>query len=208
VVQFTILTNGDAPSFSTAVVDESPCATRRSLVNVDAPGTPPGHLTLADRFRKMMAGVATPVSVVTSMNDGQPHGTTVSAFASLSKTPPMVVVALDRTSDLLALIRKCGRFGVNVLGADQAQLALAFARKGGTGKFDGVHWEPDHGLPRLPGATGWLACETAVLVDGGDHVLALGTVLAAETAKGLPLTYHDRIFGTHTALESRELGVG
>lgn len=175
-------------------------------MNVDTPSTPPGSLTLADRFRKMMAGVATPVSVVTGMSDGLPHGTTVSAFASLSKTPPMVLVALDRRSDLLALIQKTGRFGVNVLGADQSQLAMAFACKGGTGKFDGVRWEPDHGLPRLPGATGWLACETATLVDGGDHVLALGAVLAVETFKGLPLTYHDRIFGTHSALEACDLG--
>jgi hypothetical protein len=38
-------------------------------------------------------------------------------------------------------------------------------------------------------------------VDGGDHVVALGTVVAAETLDGLPLTYHGRVFGTHSALE-------
>jgi flavin reductase (DIM6/NTAB) family NADH-FMN oxidoreductase RutF len=156
---------------------------------------------LAGRFREVMAGVATPVSVVTSMADGLPHGTTVSAFASLSMAPPMVLVSLDRGSDLLALVRESGRFGVNVLGSTQSALALAFARKGGTGKFSGVPWEVDHDLPRLPGAPGWLACEVASLVEGGDHVVALGTVLAAETLDGLPLTYHSRVFGTHAALE-------
>jgi flavin reductase (DIM6/NTAB) family NADH-FMN oxidoreductase RutF len=157
--------------------------------------------TLADRFREVMAGVATPVSVVTSMADGLPHGTTVSAFASLSMAPPMVLVSLDRGSDLLALVRESGRFGVNVLGSTQSALALAFARKGGTGKFQGVRWEIDHDLPRLPGAPGWLACDVASLVEGGDHVVALGTVVAAETLDGRPLTYHGRVFGTHAALE-------
>jgi flavin reductase (DIM6/NTAB) family NADH-FMN oxidoreductase RutF len=156
---------------------------------------------LQTRFREVMAGVATPVSVVTGMAGGLPHGTTVSAFASLSMTPPMVLVSLDRQSELLSLIRESGRFGVNVLGADQSALALAFARKGGTGKFNGVRWEIDHDLPRLPGAPGWLACEVAQLVDGGDHVVALGTVVAAETVDGRPLTYHGRLFGTHAALE-------
>jgi flavin reductase (DIM6/NTAB) family NADH-FMN oxidoreductase RutF len=165
-----------------------------------APQTAP-DATLADRFREVMAGVATPVSVVTSMADGLPHGTTVSAFASLSMAPPMVLVSLDRGSDLLALVRESGRFGVNVLGSTQSALALAFARKGGTGKFSGVRWEVDHGLPRLPGAPGWLACDVAALVEGGDHVVALGTVVAAETLDGLPLTYHGRVFGTHSALE-------
>jgi flavin reductase (DIM6/NTAB) family NADH-FMN oxidoreductase RutF len=160
--------------------------------------------TLADRFREVMAGVATPVSVVTSMAGGLPHGTTVSAFASLSMDPPMVLVSLDRASDLLALVRESGRFGVNVLGSSQSALALAFARKGGTGKFNGVRWEVDHDLPKLPGAPGWLACDLATLVDGGDHVVALGTVVAAQTSHGQPLTYHLRNFGTHAALEADE----
>jgi|tagenome__1003787_1003787.scaffolds.fasta_scaffold20836760_3 flavin reductase (DIM6/NTAB) family NADH-FMN oxidoreductase RutF len=157
---------------------------------------------LQDRFREVMAQVPTPVSVVTSMGDGLPHGTTVSAFASLSMTPPMVLVSLDRGSDLLALVRETGRFGVNVLGAEQSALALAFARKGGTGKFDGIRWEVADGLPRLPGAPGWLAAEVETLVDGGDHVVALGRVTAAESTAGRPLTYHGRIFGTHAALEA------
>ena len=154
---------------------------------------------LPEKFREVMAGVATPVSVVTAMGHGAPHGTTVSAFASLSMSPPMVLVSLDRGSDLLALVRETGRFGVNVLGATQSALALAFARKGPE-KFTGVDWDDDHGLPRLPGAPGWLACQVTALVEGGDHVVALGTVVAADTAHGQPLTYHARVFGTHTAL--------
>ena len=157
---------------------------------------------LAEQFREVMAGVATPVSVVTAVSaDGVPHGTTVSAFASLSMDPPMVLVSLDRGSDLLALVRDTGRFGVNVLGSTQSALALSFARKGAD-KFASVDWVPDQGLPRLPGAPGWLACEVASLVEGGDHVVALGTVLAADTADGAPLTYHSRVFGTHAALEA------
>jgi flavin reductase (DIM6/NTAB) family NADH-FMN oxidoreductase RutF len=46
-----------------------------------------------------------------------------------------------------------------------------------------------------------LACEVETLVDGGDHVVALGLVVAAETTEGQPLTYHGRVFGTHAALD-------
>jgi flavin reductase (DIM6/NTAB) family NADH-FMN oxidoreductase RutF len=155
--------------------------------------------TVADEFRAVMAGVATPVSVVTTLAGGRPHGTTVSAFASLSMDPPMVLVSLDRGSSLLTRLAVGRAFGVNVLGSEQAPLALAFARKGAD-KFAGVGWEVDGGAPRLTGSSGWLACTVAQLVEGGDHVIVLGEVQRAETTAGPPLTYHARTFGTHAAV--------
>jgi flavin reductase (DIM6/NTAB) family NADH-FMN oxidoreductase RutF len=86
---------------------------------------------LHNAFKETMAGVATPVSIVTTMAFHQPCGTTVSAFTSLSLNPPMVLVSLDRGSDTLAAIRRSGRFGLNILGAHHAHTALAFANKGG-----------------------------------------------------------------------------
>lgn len=47
--------------------------------------------TTATQLKDVMAGVCTPVAVVTAMDGARPHGTTVSAFASLSMTPPMVL---------------------------------------------------------------------------------------------------------------------
>jgi flavin reductase (DIM6/NTAB) family NADH-FMN oxidoreductase RutF len=154
---------------------------------------------LSVSFRNVIAAVATPVCVVTALSGRGPHGTTVGAFAALSRNPPMVVVSLARTSELLAVIRCTLRFGVNVLGSAHADWAAAFARKGGAAKFAGVPWTLDGELPRLPD-TGWLACRVARLVDGGDHVLVLGDVLAAQPTDEPPLTYHCRMFGTHAAL--------
>lgn len=151
-------------------------------------------------FRQAMASVATPVSVVTATWDDEHYGATVSAFSSLSMDPPMVLVSLDRRSSLLAAIRSAGRFGLNILSVSQASTALQFASSRGAGKFDGVAWQPDAGLPRLEGALSWLACDLVELVEGGDHIIALGSVVSVETDEGFPLTYHRRVFGTHLAL--------
>ncbi|HEV7975676.1 flavin reductase family protein [Amycolatopsis sp.] len=163
-----------------------------------APGTT--ELVRLDTFRAVMATVCTPVSVITAMDGQRPHGTTVSAFASLSLEPPMVLVALALNSDLLRLVRATRRFGVNVLGRHQADLAQNFARKG-EDKFDDAEWCLAGGVPRLTGAPGWLVCQVTELVPGGDHLVALGAVIEAETGTGAPLTYHERRFGTHAALE-------
>ncbi|WP_329568415.1 flavin reductase family protein [Streptomyces sp. NBC_01361] len=157
-------------------------------------------------FRDAMATVASPVAVVTAMDGHRPHGTTVSAFASLSLTPPMVLTSLDNRSQLLTIIRRTGRFGLNILGAHQADLADVFARSG-PDKFDGVTWSPSQELPRLPGSAAWIAAEVDDYVGAGDHTVLLAHVHAAEQGKddlGIfrPLTYHHRSFGTHTPLAS------
>lgn len=148
-----------------------------------------------DEFIDALAWVCTPVSVVTSHHEGRPHGTTVSAFCSLSLDPPMVLVSLDQESDLLAMVSDSGRFGVNVLGHDQGELARRFARKGAD-KFDGVEWDLHRGVPRLAGAATWLACELERLLEGGDHLVAYGLVEHAESTPGDPLLYRNRSFGT------------
>jgi flavin reductase (DIM6/NTAB) family NADH-FMN oxidoreductase RutF len=155
--------------------------------------------TTAERFVATMSTVCTPVAVVTTMDGSRPHGTTVSAFASLSLAPPMVVVALDRGSALLPLVLESRRFGVNLLTSEQAGLAQAFARKGAA-KFDGVAWHLAAGMPRLSGPGGWLACDLHDTVEGGDHLVLLGAVADAAPSAADPLTYHGRRFGTHLVL--------
>ncbi|MET7844127.1 flavin reductase family protein [Streptomyces sp. NPDC005356] len=151
-----------------------------------------------------MAAVASPVAIVTTMDGHRPHGTTVSAFASLSLTPPMVLVSLDNRSQLLALIRRTGRFGLNILGTHQDGLAASFARSG-RDKFDDVIWSPSEDLPRLPGSAAWIAAEVDEYVSAGDHTVLLARVVTAEQGEESlsPLTYHRRAFGTHTPLRYR-----
>lgn len=151
-------------------------------------------------FRETMATVCTPVTVITALWDGLPYGTTVSAFMSLSMDPPLVLVSLDRASDLLQVVGQVCYFGVNVLSHEQADLAARFATKGGTEKFDGVAWHGHATVPRLPGVAGFLACHAARLLQGGDHIIIIGRVLAADAAGHAPLTYHRRTFGTHASL--------
>jgi flavin reductase (DIM6/NTAB) family NADH-FMN oxidoreductase RutF len=147
-----------------------------------------------------MAGVCTPVSVVTTIWQKLPFGTTVSAFTSLSMEPPMILISLDRKSELLARIRESGVFGLNILASHQPDVASNFAKKGGSGKFAGVVWELDGGVPRIPGANGFVGCQIAGLVEAGDHVVVLGHVRRADACERPPLTYHSRAFGTHTRL--------
>lgn len=148
---------------------------------------------VVDAFRETLSCVPGPVTVVTTLAAGRPHGTTVSAFCSLSADPPLVLVSLDRSSELLGLIGETGRFAVNLLAAGQEEIGLACARKGAD-KFDGVAWGHECGLPRIQGAAGWLACDVRELLPGGDHVIVVGLVTACETREVDALVYRRRRF--------------
>lgn len=150
-------------------------------------------------FREALGSVPTPVSVVTSFLDGEPRAATVGGFCSLSVTPPLVMVALDATSDLPNLIRDAGTFAVNVLATGQQGVARTFARSG-SGSFEGVAWTLDRGVPRLRGAAGWVLCRLEDLLPGGDHLIAVGHVMHAEVRDADPLLYGRRSFGTLAAL--------
>src|SRR6266851_2010607 len=68
-------------------------------------------------------------------------------------------------------------------------------------KFDGIEWFADADAPRLAGCHAWVALDTRQIIPGGDHMVVFGEVVDAEACAGhLPLTYHDRTFGTHIEL--------
>jgi flavin reductase (DIM6/NTAB) family NADH-FMN oxidoreductase RutF len=156
----------------------------------------PGADVPADLFRAVMGSVCTPVSVVTTFDNARPHGTTVSAFCSLSLTPPMVLVALDEGSALLQVVRGSSRFGVNVLSHEQGAIAGRFATKGDD-KFRDVAWESRSDVPHIMDSACWFACDVEQLVPGGDHTIVIGRVIETDHVDLPPLTYHRRGFGTH-----------
>ncbi|MFT3888945.1 MAG: flavin reductase family protein [Arachnia sp.] len=149
---------------------------------------------LEDAFREAMARVPAPVTVITTSLDGAPSGTTVSAFASLSIAPPMVLFALDNRGGMIDRLRASGRAGVNVLSGDQAEIAVRFASRHIGDRFEGLTWTEDHGLPRFDGAAAWLRCEHLTFEPGGDHTLVLGTVSEAISDGDSSLSYHLRTF--------------
>ena len=149
---------------------------------------------LEQAFREAMAHVSAPVTVITTCVDGVPSGTTVSAFASLSIAPPMVVFALDNRGGMIDRLRVTGRIGVNILAGDQAEIAQRFARRDLPDRFAGLAWQEDHGLPRFDGVAAWLRCEHLTFEPGGDHTLVLGTVTEASSADRPSLAYQMRQF--------------
>jgi flavin reductase (DIM6/NTAB) family NADH-FMN oxidoreductase RutF len=152
-------------------------------------------------FKRLMAGVPAPVTVVTTAVNGKAQGATVSSFTSLSLTPPLISIALIEGSSLLGAMRASGQFAVNLLNHRQADLAVAFASRS-EDRFAGVSWVWTAGLPQILDAASFVVCGLEQEVSAGDHALLFGRVSAAELSERPPLVYTARLFGTHSKLIS------
>jgi flavin reductase (DIM6/NTAB) family NADH-FMN oxidoreductase RutF len=140
-----------------------------------------------------MRAAVTGVSVVTTDGAGGRLGLTVSALASVSAEPAMLLVCISRRSPLVAAIRANGVFGVNVLGEGQAALADTFAgRTPSRFDFGAGSWEAGvTGAPLLADAAARFDCLVASTVEAGTHTVIVGDVLAAEAGEAAPLAYTD-----------------
>lgn len=147
-------------------------------------------------YRAAMRHVASPVAVVTTYVGDQPHGSTVSAFMSLSMHPPMLLVSLDNRSTLLALLSVGSPLGVNILAGGQSDVAALFATRGAD-RFGAVSWELRDGAPALLDTHAWVGTGVGSLVPAGDHTLVLADVIGAAHDTRDPLIYHQKVYGTH-----------
>lgn len=149
-----------------------------------------------EMFRHVVGHFPSGVTIITTTDDdGERLGVTASAVSSLSLDPPMLLVCLNtrlHTQDVLA---RTGRFGVNVLGKDDGDLAARFASSV-EDRFAGLGVRAGRaGSPLLDRALAAFDCVVEEQVAGGTHRVFLARVVEAIAREGTPLTYWRGGFG-------------
>ena len=149
--------------------------------------TPPPRPEL---FREVFGRFATGVAVITSAGPSGSGGMTANALCSLSLDPLLVLVCFENRARTLPLVRDSGRFGINVLTADQERLAGVFASKlPESEKLDGVPHRFQSGVPVIEDSLAWAVCDLRELIPGGDHTIAIGEVGELGLGEGEPLLW-------------------
>lgn len=128
---------------------------------------------------------ATGVGVLTTFEDDGTirslRGATVSSFAVLSLTPPIVIIALEIGTRMAGFIPAAGAFAVSILDRAHEFQSDRFSGYGPQpdGAFTGiVHDLAVTGCPVLRDALAWFDCRVTSIQETGDHVLVFGEVVA------------------------------
>jgi len=151
-------------------------------------------------FRAAMGSFLTGVAVMTTEAEGAPHGMTANAVSSVSLTPPLVLVCVDRTAHMAAAVTSSKVFALSFLAEDQAALSNHFADRArglGEEEFVGIDWSvAATGARVLAGAVGFVDCRVDSIAEAGDHLIVIGEVVALGARDDLaPLAYFRAGYG-------------
>ena len=161
---------------------------------------PPGFSRT--EFRASLAMFATGVTIVTARTaSGELVGLTANSFNSVSLSPPLVLWSLSQAASSMATFSAGSHYAINILAADQKELAERFASKHAD-RWDGVAFDEGvAGAPLLAGAAASFECFNRSRYEEGDHVIFVGEVeCCSHRDDAAPLLYHGGKFYTEHPL--------
>lgn len=144
-----------------------------------------------DTFRAILGRFATGVTVVTARDDeGRDHGMTVSAFASVSLSPPLVLACIGHRAEMHPAIMGARHFGVSILALSQEALSRRFSDSL-PDRFDGIGYRRgESGVILLDDALAQLECSVTARHEAGDHTIVVGLVESGTMRHTSPLLYY------------------
>jgi flavin reductase (DIM6/NTAB) family NADH-FMN oxidoreductase RutF len=152
----------------------------------------------ARRLRTALSNFASGVCLVTTIaDDGKREGMTINSFASVSLQPALVLWSIRDEARSAEVFLASGRFIVSVLGAQQQELALHFARPA-LDKFEKYEHEFEAGFggcPKLRTALATFECSTYSRHKEGDHTILVGKVERFSHESDVPLVTYAGRFG-------------
>jgi flavin reductase (DIM6/NTAB) family NADH-FMN oxidoreductase RutF len=170
---------------------------------LDTGGSAPRQRFDDAAFRGALGRFATGVTLVTAADASGPLGLVVNAFTSVSLEPPLIAICPSRHSFTGSRMRRCERFGVNVLGVAQADYVRRAAHPEAD-RFLGMDYRlTESGVPRVCTAIAFLDCEPISEQLAGDHWLVLARVHALHADHHRdPLIFSDGRLGSFADLEA------
>jgi flavin reductase (DIM6/NTAB) family NADH-FMN oxidoreductase RutF len=144
-----------------------------------------------NELRRVMGHFATGITVVTTHGpDGKRYGLTMNAVCSLSLTPPLMLICVDKRAESHPAFQPARGFVVNMLDESQEEVSRRFAVSGGE-KFTGLACRDGvTGAPILEDALAWVECRVIEVHEGGDHTIYIGEVEDAGAGAGDPILYY------------------
>ena len=152
--------------------------------------TKPSGTELKLDFREAMSKLGAAVHIVTTDGPAGRAGFAATAVCSVSDSPPMMLVCLNRASSAYGAVAGNGVVCINILAPEHELLSRVFGGKTPVEeRFAAATWSQlTTGAPALDGALASLDCRVRTVSDGSSHdilICEVETIRQTDASQGL-----------------------
>jgi len=179
------------------------------MTGAAAPATPAAGAVDTEAFKAGMRCLASGVTIITTIHEGQRAGLTATAVCSLSVDPPQLLVCVSHKAEAHDIIHRGSVLCVNLLARQHRGLAARFAGQtgiAGAARFaEGAWCALCTGAPVLDDAVASFDCVVAERVESATHSIFIGRVVDVRVRPDLrPLIYAGGSYAELRALDLQE----
>jgi len=145
----------------------------------------------SDTFRRLLSRFASGIAIITARDGERDVGMTVSAFCSVSLSPPLVLICVDRRASMHELLLRHPKLGINIMASGNEAQSRRFADKKETRRFEGVPCRRGEStVMLLDDAMAHLECQLVHHYETGDHTIFIAEVERGGMRECPPLLYY------------------
>ena len=128
-------------------------------------------------FLMAMRGVTSTVNVISAKLNEERHAMTATSVASLSLSPPAMIICVNKEASIHNILRKDKKFVINVLSNKQQNLSeLCSSTEEGESRFKDGGWVTEDEIVFNSNAVSNIICNCTSVVDHSTHSVFFGDV--------------------------------
>jgi flavin reductase (DIM6/NTAB) family NADH-FMN oxidoreductase RutF len=144
-----------------------------------------------ETFRHLLGRFASGVAIITTRDGDRDVGMTISAFCSVSLSPPLVLVCVDHNASMHPLLLSHPKLGISIIASEHESHSRRFADRNERQRFDGAPFSRGESqVMLLDNATAQLECQVVRHYEGGDHTIFIAHVERGRMGESRPLLHY------------------
>ena len=129
-------------------------------------------------FLMAMRGITSTVNVISAKLNEERHAMTATSVASLSLSPPAMIICVNKEASIHNILRKDKKFVINVLSDRQQNLSeLCSSSEEGESRFKDGGWVMEDEIVFNYNSVSNIICHCTDVVDHSTHSVFFGDVM-------------------------------
>jgi len=129
-------------------------------------------------FLMAMRGATSTVNVISAKLNEERHAMTATSVASLSLSPPAMIICVNKEASIHNILRKDKKFVINILSNKQQNLSeLCSSTEEGESRFKDGGWITEDEIVFNDNSVSNIICNCTGVVDHSTHSVFFGDVM-------------------------------